>query len=100
MSGGAYLWEFIPALRDGSTPFWLLLGSKRFQARIEQVLVNNQSAQLASDPEYKQFHPCAIINVIDASAPEPSSVIVNGVLYQSDWSDTTVAVYLPAGSQG
>jgi 4-amino-4-deoxy-L-arabinose transferase-like glycosyltransferase len=80
-------------------PFWLLIGSQPYQAHIEQVLVTNQSARFASEPSYQDFHPCAIINVIDRAAPVPTTLMVNGTMYQSSWSDAVVAVYLPLARQ-
>lgn len=76
-------------------PLWLLIGSQPYQAHIEHVMVSNQSARYASDPSYQQFHPCAIVNVVGASSPQPSQVVFNGTIYRSSWSEAAVAVYLP-----
>ena len=76
-------------------PLWLLIGSKPYQAHIEDVMVSNQSARYASDPSYQRFHPCAIVNVVNATSPQPNQVIFNGTTYRSSWSEATVAVYLP-----
>lgn len=76
-------------------PLWLLIGSKPYQAHIEHVMVSNESARYASNPGYQQFHPCAIVNVADASSPQPSQIVFNGTIYRSSWSEAVVAVYLP-----
>lgn len=77
-------------------PLWLLIGTKPYQAHIEQVLVDNASARYASEPRYQRFHPCAIFDVAASSAPEPAVLSFHGTVFRPAWTEGPVIVYVPS----
>jgi hypothetical protein len=94
---GAPAWEY---------PLWALLdeagGGGSY--RIEDVLVTNATAPLASQPPYASFQPCAVFAVLQPAALQ-RTLTVTGRGFHLSWqapgfSHTLIAVYTPDGAAG
>ena len=87
-ASGAPSWEY---------PFWVLLtGSRASPVRVEQAHVTNASAALTSLPSYADFHPCAIIAILQPQEQVPLLTTNDGRPYAPAWESGLMRVYVPA----
>ena len=73
-------------------PLWVLLNpANRSDIRIEQVNIYTSAAPLAQQPDFRDFHPCAIIAL---NAGLQKGLEANRQ-YTQVWASGTVAVFFP-----
>ena len=102
--GGLDGWGYPLGLDAWEYPFWVLLNPGNQQnIHIEQVNIHNSSAPLAQEPQFANFHPCAII-AVRFTSDQSDTLSSNGEMYGQVWSSGpidstfTVAVFMqPTG---
>jgi hypothetical protein len=82
---------------------WALLGETGGGSyQVEDVLVTNQTAPLASTEPYTRFQPCAVFAILEPAALQQTRAI-GGHNFRLDWHEqsfvtASIAVYMPDGS--
>ena len=81
---------------------WALLGETGGGSyQVEDVLVTNQTAPLATTEPYARFQPCAVFAILEPAALQQTRTIA-GHSFRLDWHEqsfvtASIAVYMPSG---